>query len=49
MAGRLSSTTRIDPPFVADERTMLLAWLAFHRETLRTKCEGLSDELPGCS
>jgi hypothetical protein len=44
MAGRLVSVTRIDAPQVADERTMLLGWLAFHRETLRTKCEGLTDE-----
>ena len=35
---------RIDPPYVADERTMLEAWLDFHRETLRWKCAGLSGE-----
>lgn len=34
---------RIDPPFVADERTMLDAWLDFHRATLLAKCEGLDD------
>jgi uncharacterized damage-inducible protein DinB len=35
---------RIDPPFVADERPMLDAWLDFHRRTLLWKCEGLRDE-----
>jgi uncharacterized damage-inducible protein DinB len=35
---------RTDPPFVADERTMLDAWLDFHRDTLLWKCDGLSDE-----
>ena len=34
---------RQDPPFVADERTMLDAWLDFHRATLLAKCEGLDD------
>jgi hypothetical protein len=35
---------RRETPFVADERTMLLAWLAYHRSTMATKCQGL-DEL----
>ncbi len=35
---------RRDPPFQADERTMLEAWLDFHRATLLVKCDGLSDE-----
>jgi len=35
---------RVDPPYVADERTMLEAWLDFHRATLLGKCAGLSDE-----
>jgi uncharacterized damage-inducible protein DinB len=35
---------RIDPPLVADERTMLEAWLEWHRGTLATKCEGLDHE-----
>ena len=34
--------TRVDPPFVADERAMLVAWLDWHRATLATKCEDLS-------
>jgi hypothetical protein len=29
------------PPFEADERTMLVSWLAFHRATLEFKCQGL--------
>jgi uncharacterized damage-inducible protein DinB len=33
---------RADPPFVADERTMLESWLDFHRATLLWKCAGLS-------
>ncbi|MCF2528470.1 DinB family protein [Yinghuangia soli] len=35
---------RTIPPFAADERTMLEAWLDFHRETLLAKCAGLDDE-----
>ena len=30
------------PPTVADERTMLCGWLDWHRETLATKCAGLT-------
>jgi hypothetical protein len=34
------------PPLIADERTMLDAWLDLHRDILLWKCEGLSpDEL----
>ena len=35
---------RTDPPYEADERTMLLAWLEYHRATLLRKCEGLTDD-----
>lgn len=35
---------QIPPPYVADERVMLDAWLEFHRVTLRLKCDGLSPE-----
>jgi hypothetical protein len=31
------------PPAHADERTMLAAWLDFHRSTLALKCAGLDD------
>jgi uncharacterized damage-inducible protein DinB len=37
--------TRIDEPFVADERTMLEGWLEWHRATLLHKCAGLPGEL----
>jgi uncharacterized damage-inducible protein DinB len=32
------------PPAHADERTMLEAWLGFHRATLALKCAGLKDD-----
>ncbi|CAL9330339.1 DinB family protein [Streptomyces sp. enrichment culture] len=32
------------PPAHADERTMLEAWLDFHRATLALKCSGLTDD-----
>jgi uncharacterized damage-inducible protein DinB len=33
---------RVDPPFVADERTLLTAFLDYHRQTLVQKCDGLA-------
>ena len=36
--------TRPPRPGVADERTMLEAWLDFHRQTLLMKCTGLNAE-----
>ncbi len=35
---------RTVPPYVADERTSLQAWLRFHRETLLWKCAGLTHD-----
>ena len=35
---------RTVPPYVADERTSLEAWLQFHRETLLWKCSGLTHD-----
>ena len=35
---------RVEPPYVLAERPMLEGWLAFHRMTLRLKCEGLAAE-----
>jgi hypothetical protein len=35
---------RTDPPYVADERTSLEAWLDYHRATLLWKCDGLTPE-----
>ncbi len=35
---------RAEPSFTAGDREMLDGWLDYHRVTLLTKCEGLSDE-----
>lgn len=37
------SSSRVRPPFVADERTQLLGWLDLQRELVHWKCEGLSE------
>jgi len=39
-----SPEQRTDPPFVADERTSLEAWLDYHRATLLWKCADLTPE-----
>ena len=39
--GKLSSPQRPDPPPLAAERPMLVAYLEFQRETLALKCAGL--------
>jgi uncharacterized damage-inducible protein DinB len=44
MVEELSDPRRVDPPFVAGERSMLEHWLEYHRTTLLLKCEGLDDE-----
>jgi uncharacterized damage-inducible protein DinB len=36
--------TRVDEPTTGDERAMLEGWLDWHRQTLLTKCAGLSAE-----
>ena len=36
--------SRPEPPFSSDERTMLEAWLDYHRATLLWKCAGLTDD-----
>lgn len=33
-----------DPPYVADERTMLDAWLRYQRESIVTKIDGVDDK-----
>ena len=38
----MTSIPRLDPPLVAGEAEMLLAWLDYHRDTLRSKTTGLS-------
>ncbi|MBG0824812.1 DinB family protein [Planomonospora sp. ID91781] len=35
---------RVNPPFIADETSMLHSWLDWHRETLAVKCAGLTEE-----
>jgi hypothetical protein len=35
---------RVYPPYLAEERTMLTAWLDFHRATLAVKCDGLTGD-----
>jgi hypothetical protein len=35
---------RAEPPYVADERSRLDAWLDYHRATLARKCAGLTGE-----
>jgi hypothetical protein len=37
-------TTRTDPPFAADELTMLRTWLDYQRDTLAFKCDDLTPE-----
>jgi hypothetical protein len=36
--------TRQSAPYIAGERQMLEAWLDFHRQTLLSKCSGLTTE-----
>jgi uncharacterized damage-inducible protein DinB len=43
----MPSPERVDPPLVADEAAMLLAFLDYHRDTLRMKTGGLSAEQLG--
>lgn len=40
--------TRAEPPLQGSEKAMLVGWLDFHRDTLATKCEGLSAEQLSC-
>jgi hypothetical protein len=42
----MSATARVPEPPDGDERTVLLGWLAFHRDGLAAKCAGLdADQL----
>jgi hypothetical protein len=41
---RMTTVERTDPPYEGDERTLLIAWLEFHRATLAIKCAGLTDD-----
>ena len=38
------SVERVEPPYVADERSRLDSWLDYHRATLLRKCAGLTGE-----
>jgi uncharacterized damage-inducible protein DinB len=40
----MPSIERTDPPLAADEATTLVAFLDYHRDTLRMKAEGLTAE-----
>jgi uncharacterized damage-inducible protein DinB len=40
----MTSTERVDPPLASGEGETLLAFLDYHRDTLRQKTEGLSAE-----
>ncbi|MFC5804313.1 DinB family protein [Streptomyces formicae] len=39
----MTSSSRIRPPFVSDERTQLVGWFGMQRAIVHYKCEGLSD------
>jgi hypothetical protein len=41
---RMPIIDRTEAPLEADERTMLVAWLEYHRATLAVKCDGLTDD-----
>ena len=40
----MTDIARVDEPSDGDERSILLGWLAFHRDGLRLKCAGLTPE-----
>jgi uncharacterized damage-inducible protein DinB len=40
----MAAVERTDPPYETDERTMLVAWLEYHRATLAMKCAGLTPD-----
>jgi len=40
----ITAIDRPEPPIAADERTMLQAWIAYHRATLWNRCAGLTEE-----
>jgi len=44
MVEDLIDPRRSEPSYILDERTMLEAWLEYHRTTLLLKCEGLDDD-----
>ena len=40
----MAEIERVPEPKDGDERSLLLGWLAFHRDALAAKCAGLSDD-----
>jgi uncharacterized damage-inducible protein DinB len=44
MPDDVKSPSRVRPTYVLEERQLLDGWLEFHRATLLTKCDGLSDD-----
>ena len=40
----MDTPPRAEQPQDGDERTIVLAWLAFHRDALTVKCRGLTDD-----
>jgi hypothetical protein len=40
----MSGFVRSEQPGDGDERSIVLSWLAFHRDALEAKCHGLTDE-----
>ncbi len=40
----MTDFTRVDQPVDGDERSLLLAWLAFYRNALEARCQGLTPE-----
>jgi hypothetical protein len=41
---RWAVADRVDPPYVGDEREILVAYLDFHRSTFEAKCAGVPPE-----
>jgi uncharacterized damage-inducible protein DinB len=48
MTWRAPAVTRIDEPFVGDERAMLAGFLQWGRSTLLVKCSGLTGDQLAC-
>lgn len=39
-----TETIRVEQPEDGDERSIIVGWLAFHRDALRAKCDGLTPQ-----
>ena len=40
----MTAAIRVEQPGDGDERSIVVGWLAFHRDALRAKCDGLKPE-----